>query len=536
MNNIPSQYTLTPEFENLIRVYEKEAQKDDSNGKKVDVIKVTFMVSAAASIYETIRNAVEYREQHLLLRAAITRILKRLTYLQNAPEETAEGLIRELIWARYLPNETIPETKVKEITKIISDYLTLWHEYNKNIKENSGKRKIFNFIIELTSCEIEENLSTGEKREALYNFAYQVIRPHIEYNPKEVPEEEAELIIRTALRKALLKSDSVLLSYYLFKQYFPNWNKSGNDYSYTVKHLKAVHEKTKEIIEHKDTTKLFYYCRNNMPPFYVLEDALEKNPAQFREKAKNTGYLNKLIEKITQQKYSKIHKKLTLSTTRSIIYIFLTKMVFAFILEYPYERFVIDEINYRNLLINLIVPPIIMFLVTLTIRVPGQKNTNAIKEFVKSIIYKEISDNVIDYKGRKRVNKTKSVIFGLLYSLGFFATFGSIIWFLVKLDYNIISGLIFIFFLTLVSFFGFMIRQQIRDINLLKSAQSGIATLTDFFVFPIVRTGSLLSTTLAEINITTYIFDIFIEAPFKTIIQIFEEWFSFVRERKDEIV
>ena len=268
----------------------------------------------------------------------------------------------------------------------------------------------------------------------------------------------------------------------------------------------------------------------------ILQDALEKNAHAVREKAQSTVYLNKLVEKITKDKYKRLHKKITISTTRSIIYIFLTKMLIAFIIEFPYEKFIIKDINYRNLLINLLLPPAIMFFITLTIRVPGKKNTKAIQDYVQGIVYTEIPHNIAGYKKKRKLQGTKRIIFGSLYSIGFFATFGLIIYFLLKLEYNVISGIIFVLFLTLVSFFGFMIRQQIRDINLLKETQSGIATITDFFAFPIIRTGSILSTGFAKWNITVYIFDIFLEAPFKTIIQLFEEWFHFVRERKDEIV
>ena len=211
-------------------------------------------------------------------------------------------------------------------------------------------------------------------------------------------------------------------------------------------------------------------------------------------------------------------------------------MLLAILIEFPFEKIVLKEINYFTLAINLIVPPAIMFLVTLTIRVPGEKNTIAIQDYIRSIIYDSIPDEIIDYKERKKLSKSKRLIFGVLYSIGFVFTFGAIVYFLVKMNFNIIGGGIFILFLTLVSFFGYMIRQQVRDINLIRSSQNGISTLTDIFAFPIIRTGSILSGQFAKLNLPVYVFDLFIEAPFKTIINLFEEWFSFVRDRKDEIV
>jgi hypothetical protein len=41
---------------------------------------------------------------------------------------------------------------------------------------------------------------------------------------------------------------------------------------------------------------------------------------------------------------------------------------------------------------------------------------------------------------------------------------------------------------------------------------------------------------VAKINIFTVIFDFFIEAPFKLIIDIVEEWIKFTKDRKEEII
>lgn len=534
MNTIPSQYTLDNEFINLLAVYEKSALQVPSPVKS-ETIKVNFVVSAAASIYETIRNVIEYREEHLLRRAAIERILKRLIYLQNSAKESAGILIRELIWARYLPNNIIPESKVTEIAKLINSYLELWKAFNKN-HLGSGKRKNFEFILELASCDIEENLTSPQKREALFNFAYHILTPNVQFEATPFTAIEAKLIFRTALRKALLKSDDQLLAFDLFKQFFPEWFSQHQNHNSVISDLHLARKKIAEIIENSKTEILFHYCRQNIAPFLILQDALEKNPDKVREKLKSSSLLGQMIRKITEEKYTKIKKKLTMATTRSILYIFLTKMLLAFIIEFPYERFIVKQMNYMAIIINVIVPPAIMFLITLSITVPGEKNTLAIIEYIKGIVYKEVPDQIIPFKERDKLNKNKQILFGFFYTFGFLITFGIIIYFLDALHFNLIGGVIFLMFLTLVSFFGFMIRQQVKDIALGNITQTGLNPVLDFFAFPIIRTGYLISGTFKQLNIAIYVFDLFLEAPFKTIIQLFEEWFSFVRERKDEIL
>ena len=88
-------------------------------------IKVSDVLGSIAHLYEKIRNVVEYKGEHVLRRNAIERILKRLLWERSHhdTDHLSQVLIRELIWARYLPNDTVPKTKIKDISKVIKKYL-----------------------------------------------------------------------------------------------------------------------------------------------------------------------------------------------------------------------------------------------------------------------------------------------------------------------------------------------------------------------------------------------------------------------------
>ena len=58
-------------------------------------------VGKLAQVYETARNALEYRAQHLVRRAAIERILKRELVFSSGSKRISEILVQELRWARY---------------------------------------------------------------------------------------------------------------------------------------------------------------------------------------------------------------------------------------------------------------------------------------------------------------------------------------------------------------------------------------------------------------------------------------------------
>jgi hypothetical protein len=53
---------------------------------------------------------------------------------------------------------------------------------------------------------------------------------------------------------------------------------------------------------------------------------------------------------------------------------------------------------------------------------------------------------------------------------------------------------------------------------------------------PMLAMGKFFSSELAKLNFFTFIFDILIEAPYKLIIEVVEEWISFTRTKKEEII
>ena len=60
--------------------------------------------------------------------------------------------------------------------------------------------------------------------------------------------------------------------------------------------------------------------------------------------------------------------------------------------------------------------------------------------------------------------------------------------------------------------------------------------VVDFFFMPILSLGKFFSSEIAKLNFFIFIFDFIIEAPFKLIFEVDEEWISFVRKRKEEII
>ncbi len=119
-NNTDSPSTFSHLASAVIHVFEK---KDQLNTEPK--INVNRFVSELAAWYEKLRNAMDYRDDEVVLRAAIERILKRRLLINGNPSKIAEPLVRELVWARYFPTGTVPESMVSHVSSYIMLYMEL---------------------------------------------------------------------------------------------------------------------------------------------------------------------------------------------------------------------------------------------------------------------------------------------------------------------------------------------------------------------------------------------------------------------------
>ncbi|MDP2932818.1 MAG: hypothetical protein Q8N81_01670, partial [bacterium] len=243
------------------------------------------------------------------------------------------------------------------------------------------------------------------------------------------------------------------------------------------------------------------------------------------------------IEEICLDKYAQISQKVSTGITRSIIYIFMTKMVFAFLLEVPYELLWLKRINLLPLGINAIIPPALMYLVGLTIRVPDERNTEKIVAQIKSFVYQDASGDKTPFSlAPKKQSQFLNTIFLSIYGVIFLLTFGLITMLLLKLHFNIISLAIFFIFLSLILLFGFRIRFTASELIVTEEENGFVGNLFDNITLPFLSLGAWLSRGLAQFNVLMILMDFLIEAPLKSVIAVVGEWANFIKERKKEVV
>ena len=522
---------ISPVVSELLDIFEQKK----SNLIEDNKYNVSRTISILAVLYEKARNAVEFRAEHLVRRASIERILKRRILLNGGSQTIAENLVIELLWAKYIDSSLIDDEKVKTIQEIVTKYLS--------IKQSSfsGRGSVhgisWDMVMGYASTEIEELLVSPKKREALNHFFYQVIRPKV-IMPNE-DEHYINLQAYVAVERAFAQSDNATLGFHVLKIIQPEW--LGGSAHENPELLATFLQNVKIIDGHLTDTRneaIYRFVRKQTPPMLLLRDFLFEEVIHAKTLLDNEVEFEQKLSQICARRYQEIGAKVKRSVVRSFIYIFLTKMVFAFALEAPFDVFISKKIAYIPLAINMLFPPVLLYIVAGFINVPGGENTKRLIGRVRKIIYdfdglKNETDVYVVKPPVKRPLLT--AIFSVIYIVTFLLVFGLISFFLTRLHFNIASQIIFVFFITLVTFFAYRIRQGAKEYDI-GDRQGFLGPFVDFLFLPILRVGHLLSREIARLNVLIFFFDFILEAPLKVIFEVFEEWIRFIRTKKEEIV
>jgi hypothetical protein len=75
----------------------------------------------------------------------------------------------------------------------------------------------------------------------------------------------------------------------------------------------------------------------------------------------------------------------------------------------------------------------------------------------------------------------------------------------------------------------------VKDLIIVDRRENIFTFLTDLFYMPIILVGRWLSSQFSKINVFIFLFDFIIEAPFKVLMEIAEDWTKYVRERRDNV-
>lgn len=523
---------LSKTVENLLSIFESEHIQAKGDGG----VSVSRTISALATLYEKARNAVEFRAEHLVRRAAIERILKRRIMLGESGQTIAENLAVELMWARYIDSSLVNDAIIHELTTIINRYLYVKQRvFGTNGKANGIS---WSTMLGLASSEIDEAIISPVKRAALVNFVYQAFRQRIQIPKLDTRQLDIQTYI--AVERAFAQADNALISYHLLRIMYPAWftvddNTIGESVSTFLEHVQYIQENLFLRIN----APIVRHLKAQLPPYRLIRDVfLEQKESEIRQTIEDPEKLTLALEAMANKRYHEIGAKVRRAVIRSIIYIFLTKMILALALEAPYDVFILKKVAWVPLTINLIFPPVLLFFIAGFIKIPGSQNTKLLVAKAKEILhhFDDVKISGLPYTGAVKNNRPiLSTIFTVFYALAFALVFGLIGLGLHRLNFSMVSQIIFVFFVALVSIFAYRIRESAKEYEVIEH-QGVLEPLIDFIFLPILRAGDMLSKEIAKINFFIFLFDFILEAPLKVIFGVVEEWIRFIRMKKEEIL
>lgn len=490
-------------------------------------------VMHAALFYEKFRTSIEYQEEHLVLKNAISRILRRRYALSinQKPEHIYNDLLSELSWADYINPEIISESDSKKIKDLIGVYLPVLKSVHSNILKKYETQKV---LLDWLAIDIDEVLTNRRSSNQLIEFTYESIKHNIKKVDNSELTKEEIITVKLVILTLLYKPDYAYAQRWLLKRLYPETEKFDQQTALeTSKHFDKYYFACENIIRHPLRKKITSYLKRNIAPFILIRNIAyyEKDLSQFLENPKKLA--NSLML-IYGELVKKMRQKVWRATFRSLIFIFLTKISLAFLIELPVDKYFKNGLNLLPFLINIILPPLLMLFSGISVRMPSLKN----RQLVSSQIYNLITNSkieakplIIDFSEHSSLEK----IFNFFYFLINLAIVVAVVFFLRQIGFSIINLTLFFIFVSAVSFFSFRIRNIVLELNMRSDRENIIVSLVDLIFLPFVQIGKLLSAVLTKSNPFIITLDYLIEAPLKTIIHVFNSWFKYIRKKKEDI-
>lgn len=451
--------------------------------------------SAVTSFYKSRRENMSSKRKHLLRKKLIFKIL-RGKLIVNEENEIAEFLIKELIGKGHLPDDSLPRPKIQEVQEIIDKFVSIVGHTSEGGEEKS-KKQLQRWLLNITAWEIEDALKPHEEK-VLVEYMSRLVASRTEISSKELSEQEKNIQAFIASQKSLFDPDKYLLAYYLLTKKVPNWKNPSQEQLINI--TTDIYSIWKEV--RRDLANPFHRsfretCKKLTPCFLLLEKILKKNDLE--ENIKEPKWLEERLEEAYQQAKRKLNKNLFRITISSALVIFLLKLFLFLGVEVPFTNF---PLTLNAVAINLLAPAVLMFLLGFNIRPPQEENFNLISLEVMKIVYGQENQEAYSVKKIPRSFSKRSMIF-LYYLLTFLILAGMIIMGLSQLNFPLLSHVIFLIFISLISFVSIQMQKRAERIRVRRGG-SLLRDILKSFSFPleiITPINHFLTTLLESVTV-----------------------------------
>lgn len=489
-----------------------------------EVLTVSPATRRIAFAYERFRNTLEPDEADILRRKAIARILERRLPEGRPPLATAEALLQELMRANYVP--AISKPFALHASRLISRAQQV---YDRLPRETAA------WLVRIVAVSLDRDLFPSAEAEALVTLMYQDTFSRTEWVDSLVDEKDRPTQLYLACHRALYEADDYEIAYHYFIHHFPAWHKTDftpADLEHFLKELPLFYRRIDAALRHPARVRLARVLRPVAVPYRLARDVMLEGG----EALTSPEVLAEATRSAVTKRTTRLKERMNKRAWHSVLFLFFTKTIIAFIVEVPYELLLLNALHWGALAINVVFHPLLLLFLTATARLPGRQNTERIVEEVQKIISGEEVMPTIIVRAARRYGAVTWSFFAVFYVAMFFVIFWGLFYLLDLLQFSLIAMVMFVIFLGLVSFLAIRIRRSIDQIRVLPFREGALGSLFTFLSLPVLEFGRWLAENISQLNIALFLMDRVLEAPFKILIDIIEEWFTFVRDRRDEIV
>ena len=495
-----------------------EAVSDD------EMVSVSAATQRVAFAYERFRNTLEPDEEDILRRRSIFRILKRRLQEDDRPAEvTAVQLLQELIRGHYI--SPVPRSFAEALAQRIT---------RARLVVSGLRPELASWFINLVAVAIDQDIFPRQQEEALVQLMYQDTWTRTEWIDNLVAPKDRPIQLYIGCHRALFEADDYEIALHYFSRHYESWDTadfSEADARKIQADLPNFYRNIQRSLQHPSRERIVRLLRPVAVPYRVTRDVLSEQTS-FADSDELAGATRGAVEKRTQN----VRRRMSRRAWNSILFLFFTKTILAGIIEVPYELLVFSKIHVPALIVNIFFHPFLLFVAATTARVPGARNADMIVDQVKVIVTGEGELPTVVMRRLRQYGAATWAFFALIYAVLFLFLFWGVFAVLGLLEFSIVAMFMFLMFLGLVTFLAARIRRGAVDIRVVDRQEGALSGLISFLALPIIEFGRYLALQVSKINVPLILMDRVLEAPFKIFIDVLEEWFGFIRDRREEIV
>lgn len=541
---------VNPDLVALVNYFQEIAEFESRD--VVSPIHVDEFASRFAILYEKVRRVIDWKDENLVRRTAIERALKRRMISKLADiglladitaDKVASPLVYELVRSGHFKNDGISKARIGVVQEALNKYIYLLSDgmsaSGLGLLDVKDRVQFYNWILEIAACEIEEILAPPLKETALMTFMTDTINSKLRIHPAdEITPEDQWLQTYIAVHRSLYNLDDPIVSYNILKHRFPKWlTNEQSDIEELSLSVEDIWNQIEEDLTYPKASEFYRVCEAQDAVFLILGDVLEKlmrKPDKMPGYFKNWENLSKVIKGVYNERVSTLKSRLRRSAVYSTLSMFLAGGVSLFLFEVPLAKLVYGEFQPLAVLVDLAIPAALMGFLVLLISPAGKGNYNALLKAFKRMMYPLEKPTHYEINLVKRRQWLKNLVFVFFYLLTTVVSFGFVYWIFYIADVPWTSLYIDTANVALVVFAALVIKQKSKEVTMEENA--GLADfLIDLFSIPLARLGQWLASKWKEYNFVSVFFTAIVDVPIVTIVEVIEDWRSFLKEKKSGI-